>query len=59
MKVEIVRSIDTKIFRERLNEFIQDKKVIDIKFTEMVVPVGTLFKKELEIVNTAFIIYED
>lgn len=59
MKVEMVRSIDTTIFREELNKFIKDKKVIDIKFNEMVVPVGTLFKKELEIVNTAFIMYEE
>lgn len=59
MKVEMVRSIDTTIFREELNKFIKDKKVIDIKFNEMVAPVGTLFKKELEIVNTAFIMYEE
>ena len=59
MKVEMVRSIDTDKFRKELNKFIQDKKVIDIKFNEMVVPVGTLFKRELEIVNTAFIMYEE
>lgn len=59
MKVEMVRNIDATIFRKEVNEFIQDKKIIDIKFDEMVVSVGTFFKQELEIVNTAFIMYED
>ncbi len=60
MKVEIVRIAgDARKFIEEVNKFIEDEKVIDIKFEEKVVPVGTFFYKELEIVQTAFIMYED
>lgn len=60
MKVEIVRSLDAKNVRKEVNEFIKDKKVVDIKFNELVLHEGAFFKGiNQEIVTTAFIMYED
>lgn len=60
MKIQIIRSTDAQTVMNETNEFIKDKKVIDIKYIDYSVPVGGWFKGyEITPVSAVLIMYEE
>jgi len=53
MKVELIIDPSETNFEQKLNEFISDKNVVDIKFTATFVPDTT------NITHSALVMYED
>lgn len=41
MKVELLADCDAKVLQTRINDFIKEKKVIDIKFNSVFIPMST------------------
>lgn len=60
-KVKILADIDMNALVERINDFIKDKDVVDIKFTTVCYPVQTVngLPSKLAINDRALIIYRE
>lgn len=62
MKVKVIDSRGREDFEDRVNEFIKDKKVFDIKQTTFTLPRsfdGTGSPRIIDIYTRAVIMYED
>ena len=52
MKVKILTSIKEKALEEMVNSFIEDEKVIEIKYTQTISKTGILY-------SSAMVLYEE
>lgn len=61
IKVHVISDIDGNVFQSKVNKFIDDKKIIDIKYQSF--PVVTQHNNgvpvHIDVVDRAMIIYEE
>lgn len=62
IKVHMISDIDGNVFQSKVNKFIDDKKIIDIKYQSF--PVATQHNNNgvpvrIDVVDRAMIIYEE